>query len=232
MYHLSRSSRRMINLVTLILLGFQSMLPAMASVGDGDFMFRTPVSEAVLDSMRGGFQRDLDGPFMSFGIERHVFDNDKLVSTTVLRIPDMTRLADLPGMRSVATLRDMKPGANLRDMNTVVDQLDMKPFADRSGTSSAVDSSHVKPFAGHTAVRPVADPPSELFTFTQSGPGNSLPPDLSSLPPFTTVIQNSLDNRTIQSETVINATVEALTWARSLELGNALSLATVEAIRH
>jgi hypothetical protein len=145
---------------------------------------------------------------MSFGIERNVFDNEKLVSSTVLKIPDMTRLADLPGMRSVANLRDMKLGANLRDMNPVVDHSDMRPFADRSGTRPSVDHSNVRPFADHTDMSPVADHPSETFTFTQSGSGNSLPLDLSSLPPFMTVIQNSLDNRTIQSETVINATVE------------------------
>jgi hypothetical protein len=81
-------------------------------------------------------------------------------------------------------------------------------------------------------MRPVGDHPSETFTLIQSGPGNSLPHDVSSLPPFMTVIQNSLDNRTIQSETVINATVEVLTWARSLHLGNALSQANMEAIRH
>jgi hypothetical protein len=140
---------------------------------------------------------------MSFGIERNVFDNGKLVSSTVLNIPDMKRFAD-------------------RDWNPFADHADMKPSA----------HSNVKPFANHTDTRPVADRPNETFTLIQSGPGNSLPHDVSSLPPFTTIIQNSLDNRTIQSETVINATVEALTWARSLHLGNALSQANMEAIRH
>ena len=180
----------------LMLLAIQGMTaPAMAYGGLKDFTFRTPVSEAVLDSMRGGFQRDPDGPFMSFGIERNVFDNGKLVSSTVLKIPDMARFAD-------------------RDWN---------PFADHSNR---------RPSADQSARRPVADHPGETFTFIQSGPGNSLPQDVSSLPPFTTIIQNSLDNRTIQSETVINATVEALTWARSLQLGHELSQANIGAIHH
>jgi hypothetical protein len=47
-----------------------------------------------------------------------------------------------------------------------------------------------------------------------------------------TVLQNSLDNQNIQNQTVMNATVAALSWARSLALGNALSQTTVGAIRH
>jgi hypothetical protein len=194
----------MMKMVIMALLGFQFMTPAMASAREGDFTLRTPVSEAVLDSMRGGFQRDPDGPFMSFGIERNVFDNGKLVSSTVLKIPDMARFAD-------------------RDWNPFADQRDIKPSSNRSDTRSVVNSPDTKSLADH---------PSETFTLIQSGPRNSLPHDVSSLPPFTTIIQNSLDNRTIQSETVINATVEALTWARSLQLGHALSLANAEAIRH
>lgn len=201
---LSKSIRRITQMVMLTLLGFQSMTPAMASVRDEDFTLRTPVSDAVLDSMRGGFQRDADGPFISFGIERNVFLNEKLVSSTVLNVPDMRRFAD-------------------RDWNPFADQRDVNSFGKHSDTRPIVNSPDTKPFADH---------PSETFTLIQSGPGNSLPHDVSSLPPFTTIIQNSLDNRTIQSETVINATVEALTWARSLHLSNALSQANMEAIRH
>lgn len=183
---LLRSIRRM-KVLMLALLGLLSVAPAIAYQSGGDATRWTPVSEAVLDGMRGGFQRDPDGPFMSFGIERNVFLNEKLVNSTVLNIPDMKRFADHPGMR---------------------------------------------PFADHHDMKPFADHPSDTFTLIQTGPGNSLTPDLSSLPPFMTVIQNSLDNRTIQSETIINATVEALSWARSLALGDALSQTTIDTIRH
>jgi hypothetical protein len=230
MNHLSRAIRRTVKLVMLTLLGFHSIPLAMASVRDGNFTLRTPVSEAVLDSMRGGFQRDPDGPLMSFGIERNVFDNERLVSSTVLKIPDMTRLADLPGMKPVADLRNMKIGADLRDMKPFL--RDMKPFDDSRYTNPIANHPDMRALVDHSDMKQFADHPSDTFTLIQSGPGNSLPHDVSSLPPFMTVIQNSLDNRTIQSETVINATVEALTWARSLDLGNALSQASIEAIRH
>lgn len=210
---LSRSIRHTTKVLILALMGLPSVTSVMAYESIEDFTLRTPVSEEVLDSMRGGFQRDPNGPFMSFGIERNVFDNGKLVSSTVLNIPDMKRFAD-------------------RDWNPFADNSNRRPSADQSARRPLVEYSNVKPVVDHTAMRPVADHPSETFTLIQSGPGNSLPSDLSSLPPFMTVIQNSLDNRTIQSETVINATVEALTWARSLHLGNALSQANMEAIRH
>ena len=193
---LLRSIYRMVKIGILTVLGIQSLTPALASVRDEYFAHLTPLSEAVLDSMRGGFQRDSDGPFMSFGIERNVFINEKLINSMTFNIPDLKRLTDH------------------RDFNPFADQRDMRPSVDHSG---------MKPFADH---------PNDTFTLIQSGPGNSFPHDLSSLPPFMTVIQNSLDNRTIQSHTVINATVEALTWARSLDLGNALSQASIEAIRH
>lgn len=201
---LLRSIRHTTKVLVLALMGLPSVTSVMAYERLEDFTLRTPVSEEVLDSMRGGFQRDPDGPFMSFGIERNVFDNGKLVSSTVLKIPDMTRFAD-------------------RDWNPFADQRDMKPSSNRSDTRPVVNSPDTKS---------LADSHSETFTLIQSGPGNSLPSDLSALPPFMTVIQNSLDNRAIRSETVINATVEALTWARAQDLGNALSLANVEAIRH
>jgi hypothetical protein len=211
---LSRSIRHTTKVLVLALMGLPAVTSAIAYESIEDFTLRTPVSEEVLDSMRGGFQRDPNGPFMSFGIERNVFDNGKLVSSTVLKIPDMTRLA------------------NHRDWNPFADHSNRRPSADQSAKRPLVEHSNVKPVVDHTAMRSVADHPSETFTLIQSGPGNSLPHDVSSLSPFTTIIQNSLDNRTIQSETVINATVEALTLARSLHLGNALSQANMEAIRH
>lgn len=209
---LSKWIRPTTKVLMLALLGLQSITPAMAFVKGSDFTCGSPVSEAILDSMRGGFQRGPNGPFMSFGIERNVFDNGKLVSSTVLKIPDMARLAD-------------------RDWNPFADRSNGRPSADQSARRPLVEHAHVEPVVDHTAMRPATNRSGETFTLIQSGPGHSLPHDLSSLPPFATIIQNSLDNRTIQSETVINATVEAMTWARSLQLGHALSQANISAIR-
>jgi hypothetical protein len=78
----------------------------------------------------------------------------------------------------------------------------------------------------------LAGNPGTTFAHIHTGGGNTLTPDISSLPTFMTAIQNSLDNQSIQNHTIINATVPALSWAHSLALGNALSQATVDAIRH
>jgi hypothetical protein len=181
------SIRHMTKVLMLTLLFASLMTPAMAmtqamAMGPGmgmslameyernaDFTRRTPVSEAELDRMRGGFQSDPAGPIMSFGIERSVVINGELVRSTVLDIPNLMQ------------------------------------------------------FDGN---------PSATFTHIQTGGGNALPPDMASLQTFMTAIQNSLDNQTIQSQTIINATVPALTWAQSLALGNALSQANIDAIRH
>jgi hypothetical protein len=173
------SIRHMTKVLMLTLLCALFMTPAMAmgpgmSLGMGyeghkDFTRRTPVSEAELDRMRGGFQSDPNAPVMSFGIERSVVINGQLVRSTVLDIPNLMQ------------------------------------------------------FDGN---------PSTAFAHIQTGGGNALPLDLASLQTFMTSIQNSLDNQTIQSQTIINATVPALSWAQSLALGNALSQATIDAIRH
>jgi hypothetical protein len=175
------SIRRMTKVLMLTLLCTPCMTPAMAMGpgmgmslakgydGNADYTRRTPVSEAKLDRMRGGFQSDPAGPVMSFGIERSVVINGQLVRSTVLDIPNLMQ------------------------------------------------------FDGN---------PSTTFAHIQTGGGNALPPDMASLQTFMTAIQNSLDNQTIQSQTIINATVPALSWAQSLALGNALSQATIDAIRH
>ena len=141
-------------------------IPAMAF---DDFQGQQPVSEKVLDRMRGGFQSDPNGPMMSFGIQRSVYINGQLVSSTVLTIPNLLQLTNNP---------------------------------------------------------------SNAFTLVQNGAGNAMTTHPSSLPPLMTVIQNSLDHQTIQNQTVINATVAALSLNRALALGNAVSQANLNAIHH
>ncbi|MDN5940515.1 MAG: hypothetical protein L0H94_01420 [Nitrospira sp.] len=163
------SIRHMTKVLLLTLLCAQSMTPAMGYEGDVDFTRRTPVSEAALDHMRGGFQSNQNGPVMSFGIEKSVWVNGQLVTSTVLNIPDLMKLDG--------------------DQN-------------------------------------------QTFTHIQTGDGNTLPPGMALLPTDMTVLQNTLDNQILRDQTIINATVESLDWARSLALGDALSQATVGAIRH
>ena len=153
-------------MVIISLLCAHSTIPAIAFES---FQGQHPVSEAVLDTMRGGFQSDANGPMVSFGIEKSVFVNGRLVASTVLNIPNLVQLANNP---------------------------------------------------------------TNAFTLIQNGAGNAMTNHPSSLPALMTVIQNSLDNQAIQNQTVINATVSALSLARSLALGNAISQANLTAIQH
>lgn len=162
-------SLRHVTMVFMLTLCGQAMTPVMAFEQIEHVRQWMPVSEAVLDHMRGGFQSSPNGPVLAFGIERTVFLNGQLVSSTVLNIPDLMQLA---------------------------------------GNSSRV------------------------FTLVQTGSGNAVTPGTAALPALMTVLQNSLDNQTIQQQTVMNATVGALGWTRSLALGNALSQATIGTIRH
>jgi hypothetical protein len=167
-FRLIRSIRRLTTAFMLTLC-VQSVASAIASEGPEYFLQRMPVSEEILDHMRGGFQSSPTAPILAFGIERNVHRNGELVRSTVLNVPDLMQLA---------------------------------------GNSSRV------------------------FTLVQTGSGNAVTPGTAALPAFMTVLQNSLDNQNIQHQTVINATVGALGWARSLALGNALSQATIGTIRH
>jgi len=151
-------------MLIVTLLGAQSMAPAMAF---DDFRRQPPVSEAILDGMRGGFQSNPSGPIMSFGIEKSVYINGRLVTSTVLNIPNIAQLTN----------------------------------------------------------------DSNVFTLVQNGANNVVTRN-ASLPALMTVIQNSLDNQAIQNQTVINATVSALSMARSLALGNAVSQANLNAVHH
>ena len=77
-------------LIATLLCG-QAVVPAIAF---DDFRQQQPVSEAVLDRMRGGFQIDPNGPVMSFGLQRSVYLNGRLVNSTILTIPDILQLTN------------------------------------------------------------------------------------------------------------------------------------------
>lgn len=64
----------------------------------------------------------------------------------------------------------------------------------------------------------------------QNGPGNQLAPD-AALAPFTTYIQNTLNDQTIRSQTVIQASTNGLAMIKNLNLQTTLNDALGNAIR-
>jgi len=78
----------------------------------GSFAGWQPVAAERLDGLRGGF--DLGGLLVSFGIERAVYVNGSLVTTTSLQIADLSKLssataADLAQL-SLPSLVQLGPG--------------------------------------------------------------------------------------------------------------------------
>lgn len=116
------------------------------------------VDAGTLDDMRGGFDTSLQLK-LSFGIERAVYLNGALVTTTSFNLPAL--------------------GGAVRD--------NAAPVSVSSGSLSLL----------------------------QNGPGNSFALSAAVAPLAATVIQNTLNNQSIQGLTTINANVNSLELLRS-----------------
>ena len=68
------------------------MLAQFATADDFDFSREQAIDLQRLDELRGGFLTD-GGLKITLGIERSVFINNELVTTTVLNIPDLAALS-------------------------------------------------------------------------------------------------------------------------------------------
>jgi hypothetical protein len=68
------------------------MLAPFATADDFDFSREQAIDLQRLDELRGGFLTD-GGLKITLGIERSVFINNELVTTTVLNIPDLAALS-------------------------------------------------------------------------------------------------------------------------------------------
>lgn len=128
------------------------------------------VETHLLDDLRGGFDTSLHLT-LSFGIERAVYLNGALVTTTSF---------NLPAMRG-------------------------------SGIDAGSANNSV----------PASLPPSSV-AILQNGPGNNFSTGASSLPIAGTVIQNTLNNQSIQSLTTINASANSLQLLRANTFQNLL----------
>ena len=134
----------------------------------------TTVEDSTLDAMRGGFDFG-NGLMVSFGIERAVYINGALVTSTTLNVGDLARVTP-----EHAALVNRQAAA----MNLV-----------------------------------------------QNGPGNLTTLSSSDLATPGTVIQNTLNNQQIQSQTIINATSNAMGLMKTLNTLTSLREALGNAVR-
>lgn len=150
------------------------------------------VGDTTLETMRGGF--DLGGGLMvSFGISRAITVNGVLLAATTFNIPDIARITAV----QAAALERQLGSASLVQIgpnNTVVAT---------SNTAAGTNTATAGP-NNSTVAAPASMPVA------------------ASLPAATTVVQNTLDNQTIQTRTLIDATTNAMSLAKSINAAGVL----------
>ena len=200
-----------------------------------------PVAQERLDELRGGFDVGA-GLQVSFGIERAVFINGALVVSTSLNIPDVSRITADQASRLAAAL-GVAVGAGATATTAVNNALAANPVtagmaSSSTGSSgSSSSSSSAGTSAGATgspgtsvtslpamaiAAGSVVVTTNGLLNLVQNGPGNSAAAGALAGSPAT-VIQNTLNNQSIQSLVTINAGVNTLQAFRDQVSGLALT---------
>lgn len=168
------------------------------------------VDSTVLDEMRGGFDI-APGLKVSFGIERMVNLNGVLQTATRIEVPDAGKLlqaqqssamAPLSGASNPASSPATLPGSSASSGNAV--------SSDAGGAGSAI----ALPLATNLGNGAAA--------LIQNGLGNTFAQSALSPEAAATIIQNSANNQTIQSLTVINAATNSLELLKDANLQSTL----------
>jgi hypothetical protein len=164
-------------------------------------------SDAQLGALRGGFQVG-EGLMVSFGISRVAYINDRLVASSTLNLGDLNRLTAMQAGR-------------------LSQQLPLRPAASATAQPPAFQETQPPPLGRalqgaeppQVLIGPQTTPQAQVI---QNGPGNVVQAlDL----PWATVIQNSLSEQLLRSQTVINVSTNGLGALRYLNLQNTLDIA-------
>ncbi|MDF3885051.1 hypothetical protein [Cupriavidus basilensis] len=199
-----------------------------------------PVAQERLDDLRGGFDVGA-GLQVSFGIERAVYINGALVVATSLTIPDVSRITADQASR-LATALGGAAGAAAMASAAVNNALAGNPVTANgaNGSSSTGSSSSSTGTSASATGSPGASVTSlpataiaaggavvttnGALSLIQNGPGNSVASSMMAGTPAT-VIQNSLNNQSIQNLVTINAGVNTLQAFRAQVANSALNSA-------
>lgn len=206
-----------------------------------------PVASARLEALRGGFETA--GLQVSFGIERAVYINGNLVVQTSLVIPDVSRITSEQAGRLAAALQTAANAGSVA-ANALGGQAGQgtstpgsasassSASAGQPGTATSTPGSATAaaPSPAPASGAPAMPAPAVIATATgsvstngllnliQNGPGNSFNAGTLAGTPAT-VIQNSLNNQSIQSLLTIDAGVNTLQAFRAGVAGAALNSA-------
>lgn len=172
------------------------------------------VGDDTLAAMRGGF--DLGGGVMvSFGISRVVTVNGVVLSSTSFQVPDLGRItaAQVAAFeRYLGSTSVVQVGSGNTAPTTTTTADSGASVASSSGSSGNTDSPGASGHAGTSASSATAGGATNAF----SSPA--------------TVVQNTLNNQSIQTRTVIDATTNALSLARGANTAAALRDALTRAV--
>jgi hypothetical protein len=156
-----------------------------------------------LDDVRGGF--DMNGISFTIGIERAVYINGNLIATNVLNVKELQSAVGGASMASALPANSATTVAGVQSgtANKVVPQVSQNSQQVSSGSLGVI----------------------------QNGPGNNVASQVIQNP-AATVIQNSLNNQTIQNVTTINASVvNTMPTVRALSIQNAIQYGIVSSLR-
>ncbi|WP_454765693.1 hypothetical protein [Cupriavidus campinensis] len=190
-----------------------------------------PVAQARLDEKRGGF--DVGGLQVSFGIDRAVFVNGALAVSTSINIPDVSRItaaqaqqlaAALSGVTSAVTAANSAAAAA---QGAAANAQGAAGAAGQSATDAAQGGNASAQGAAGLASQTIATSTGTvttngLLSVVQNGAGNTANVGAMANMPGT-VIQNTLNNQSIQSLMTINASVNTLAAFRAQMANTALN---------
>ncbi|WP_416051267.1 hypothetical protein [Cupriavidus basilensis] len=203
-----------------------------------------PVAQERLDDLRGGFDVG-SGLQVSFGIERSVLINGALVVSTSLTIPDVSRITADQATRLAAAL-GIATGAGAAAATAVGNALASNPVtagtsgangssaaggsSSSTGTSASASAGTVVTSLPATAIAAAgaAVTTNGVLSLIQNGPGNSAAASMLAGAPVT-VIQNTLNNQSIQNLVTINAGVNTLQAFRAQVANATLNSALLSA---
>ncbi len=180
-------------------------------------------SDVQLGALRGGFQAG-DGLMVSFGISRVAYINDRLVASTTLNLGDLNRLTakqadrlSLPLPLSSALPATVQPPAwaTVTPPGAATQPLQAFDQALQSPLTQALQS--LEPPQGWVGPQTAAQ-----TQVLQNGRGNVV--QALNLP-WATVVQNSLNDQWLRTQTVINVSSNGLGALRYLNLQNTLDIA-------
>lgn len=256
MHAANRRGRLLIVGLCALLLAGASQAENRRLQAPGDSMWLA-ASDRTLDRLRGGF--DLGAGFMvSFGISRSVYINDQLITTMSFQLGDITKIT--PAQAAVlgqqfaaqALLVQNGPGNTVETAAPAVPlaiSIQNMPSNQPLRTQTVIQANSnglnaqtlpqaqvVQNGPGNTAAPAALTAPATLAApAALAGPNNLAGPATLAAPaalniPLATIIQNTLNNQILRTQTVIQASTNALSALRSMNLQATIREAVANAI--